>query len=101
MSRVYKPTDYVVNKSWVPTLQKYKEMYKKSIDDPEAFWSKIASEFHWEIPYQPGNFVSYNFDVDKGDIFIKWMEGAVTNVCFNLLDRNVRNGHGDKIAYYW
>ncbi|CAH2035182.1 unnamed protein product, partial [Iphiclides podalirius] len=29
------------------------------------------------------------------------MEGAVTNVCFNLLDRNVRKGDGDKIAYYW
>ncbi|XP_034839704.1 acetyl-coenzyme A synthetase [Maniola hyperantus] len=101
MSRVYRPSDYVVKKSRVPSFEKYKEMYKNSIDDPEAFWSKIANEFHWEIPYQPGNFVSYNFDLDKGDIFIKWMEGAVTNVCFNVLDRNVRNGHGDKIAYYW
>lgn len=101
MSRVYRPSDYVVKKSRVPSFDQYKDMYKKSIDDPEAFWSKIAEEFHWEIPYQPGNFVSYNFDLDKGDIFVKWMEGAVTNVCFNVLDRNVRNGLGDKIAYYW
>ncbi|OWR40596.1 Acetyl-coenzyme A synthetase [Danaus plexippus plexippus] len=76
-------------------------MHKKSLEDPEAFWSEIAKEFHWQTPCQPGKFLSYNFDIDKGDIFVKWMEGATTNVCFNVLDRNIRNGHGDKIAYYW
>ncbi|KAM3968836.1 acetyl coenzyme A synthase [Aphomia sociella] len=101
MSRVYQPSDYVIEKSHVPSFDKYKDMHKKSLDDPEAFWSEIANEFHWQTPPQPGNFLSHNFDINKGNIFIKWMEGAVTNVCFNLLDRNVRNGHGDKIAYYW
>ncbi|KAL0902548.1 hypothetical protein ABMA27_000390 [Loxostege sticticalis] len=101
MSRVYEPSDYVVEKSRVPSFQKYKDMHKKSLEDPEAFWSEIANEFHWQSPPQPGNFVSYNFDINKGKIFVKWMEGALTNVCFNLLDRNVRNGHGEKIAYYW
>ncbi|XP_041986999.1 acetyl-coenzyme A synthetase [Aricia agestis] len=101
MSRVYHPSDYVVEKSLLPSFDEYKKMHKKSIEDPEGFWSEIANEFYWQTPYQPGNFVSYNFNIEKGNIFIKWMEGAVTNVCFNLLDRNVRNGHGDKIAYYW
>ncbi|XP_050361102.1 acetyl-coenzyme A synthetase [Nymphalis io] len=101
MSRVYQPSDYVVEKSRLPSFEKYKEMHKKSIEDPEGFWTEIANEFHWQTPFQPGNFLSYNFDLSKGDIFVKWMQGAVTNVCFNLLDRNVRNGHGDKIAYYW
>lgn len=101
MSRIYQPSDHVVEKSRLTSFDKYKEMHKKSLEDPEAFWSEIANEFHWQTPSQPGNFVSYNFDISKGDIFVKWMEGAVTNVCFNLLDRNVRNGHGDKIAYYW
>lgn len=101
MSRVYQPSDYVVEKSRLPSFEKYKEMHKKSLEDPEAFWSEIAKEFHWQTPCQPGKFLSYNFDIDKGDIFVKWMEGATTNVCFNVLDRNIRNGHGDKIAYYW
>ncbi|CAH2985333.1 unnamed protein product [Chilo suppressalis] len=101
MSRAYKPSNHVVEKSRVPSFEKYKEMHKKSLEEPEAFWSEIANEFHWQTPPQPGNFVSYNFDISKGNIFVKWMEGAVTNVCFNLLDRNVRNGHGEKIAYYW
>lgn len=101
MSRVYQPSDYVVEKSRLPSFEKYKEMHKQSLEDPETFWSQIANEFHWQTPAQPGNFVSYNFDLTKGNVFVKWMEGAVTNICFNLLDRNVRNGHGEKIAYYW
>ncbi|XP_038216257.1 acetyl-coenzyme A synthetase [Zerene cesonia] len=101
MSRVYQPSAHVVEKSRIPSFDKYKEMYKKSIDNPEEFWSEIAKEFHWQTPHQPGKFVSYNFDITKGDIFVKWLEGAVTNISVNLLDRNVEKGFGDKIAYYW
>lgn len=76
-------------------------MHKKSIENPEEFWSEIANEFFWQVPYEPGNFVSYNFDSAQGAVFVKWMEGAVTNICFNVLDRNVMNGYGEKIAFYW
>lgn len=76
-------------------------MHKESLENTEEFWSEIAKEFFWKKPHQPGKFVSYNFDISKGDIFVKWMEGAVTNISVNLLDRNVEKGHGDKIAYYW
>ncbi|KAH9519488.1 Acetyl-coenzyme A synthetase, cytoplasmic [Bulinus truncatus] len=36
-----------------------------------------------------------------GDIFIKWMEGAKTNISYNMLDRHVKNGLGNKVAFYW
>ncbi|CAK1554097.1 unnamed protein product [Leptosia nina] len=101
MSRVYQPTAHVVGKSRLPSFDKYKEMHKKSLENPEEFWSEIAKEFFWQTPHQPGKFVSYNFDLTKGDIFVKWMEGASTNISVNLLDRNVEKGYGDKIAYYW
>ncbi|XP_072931057.1 acetyl-coenzyme A synthetase [Epargyreus clarus] len=101
MSRVYQPPALVVDKSRLPSFAKYKEMHKKSIENPEEFWSEIANEFFWQVPYEPGNFVSYNFDSSQGEVFAKWMEGAVTNICFNILDRNVMNGHGEKVAFYW
>lgn len=100
MSNAYHPTEHVVEKSRLPSYDKYKELHAKSLEDPQGFWSEIAKEFHWQTAAS-GDIVSYNFDINKGKIFTKWMEGAVTNICFNLLDRNVRNGHGDKIAYYW
>jgi acetyl-CoA synthetase len=40
----------------------------------------------------------YNFDINKGPIKIEWMVGAQTNICYNALDRNVDNGHGDKVS---
>uniref|UniRef100_A0A8C1VP38 Acetyl-coenzyme A synthetase n=1 Tax=Cyprinus carpio TaxID=7962 RepID=A0A8C1VP38_CYPCA len=49
-----------------------------------------------------GKFLDYNFDVTKGEVFVKCMEGATTNICHNVLDRNVHERKlGDKVAFYW
>ena len=29
-------------------IVQYREMYERSINDPDGFWGDIASEFHWE-----------------------------------------------------
>jgi acetyl-CoA synthetase len=99
--RVYMPDPSFALKSQISSMTKYHDMYKHSINNPEEFWGHIAKQFHWETPASPSKFFSYNFDITKGPIHIKWMEGATTNICYNLLDRNVKNGLGDKIAYYW
>uniref|UniRef100_A0A672IY32 Acetyl-coenzyme A synthetase n=1 Tax=Salarias fasciatus TaxID=181472 RepID=A0A672IY32_SALFA len=66
-----------------------------------AFWKDIADEFFWKKP-ATGPMLQYNFDVTKGSIYVKCMEGAKTNMCYNVLDRHVREGNlGDKVAYYW
>lgn len=101
MSRVYQPTEYVIDKSLIPSFEQYENMHKESLEDPDSFWSEIANEFYWQTPCKRGEMLSYNFDINKGRIFVKWLEGSLTNVCFNVLDRNVRNGFGDKIAFYW
>lgn len=65
------------------------------------FWGDIAKEFYWKRQHT-GPFLKYNFDVTKGKIFIEWMKGATTNICYNLLDRNVNEKKlGDKVAFYW
>lgn len=65
------------------------------------FWGNIAKEFYWKTPC-PGPFLQYNFDVTKGKIFTEWMKGATTNICYNVLDRNVHEKKlGDKVAFYW
>lgn len=76
-------------------------MYKESVDDPEKFWGHIANQFYWKVPPAAGSFLQYNFDHTKGPISIKWMEGAVTNLCYNVLDRNIEKGLGNKVAFYW
>jgi hypothetical protein len=98
---VFQPDPKLSRSSYVSTFQQYEELYKESIENPEKFWGNIAKQFHWETSADAKNFMSYNFDISKGPISIKWMDGASTNICYNILDRNIKNGHGDKIAFYW
>jgi len=103
MSDVYEPPDRVASESHCRGMQKYQEMYNESIDDPKKFWSRICKQFYWkkQPSEDPAEFMRYNFDKNKGPIKIEWMMGAQTNICYNALDRNVENGHGDKVAFYW
>jgi len=103
MSDVYDPPERVASQSHCRGMQKYHEMYNESIDDPKKFWSKICQQFYWkkQPSEDPAEFMKYNFDTNKGPIKIEWMMGAQTNICYNALDRNVDNGHGDKVAFYW
>jgi acetyl-CoA synthetase len=76
-------------------------MYARSIDDPAGFWGEIASQFYWKTPPAKDRFFQFNFDPTVGPVKIEWMAGAVTNVCYNVLDRHVADGLGDKVAFYW
>ncbi|CAG2179808.1 unnamed protein product, partial [Oppiella nova] len=80
-------------------MEKYGQMYKKSINDPASYWSDMAKDFVFK--YSEQRVLKFNFDILKGPISIKFMEGALTNVCYNILDRNINKGLGHHIAYYW
>ena len=43
----------------------------------------------------------YNFDLNKGGISLSWFNGAETNVCYNCVDRHVKEGNGDRVAFFW
>lgn len=98
---VYQPNPAIAKSAYVSSFAQYKQMYQKSIDNPEEFWGEIAKQFYWETSIDVNRFFRYNFDITKGPIFNKWLDGATTNISYNLLDRNIRNGHGDKVAFYW
>jgi acetyl-CoA synthetase len=74
-------------------------MYTESVDDPEAFWSKIAGKFHWDTPCA-GKVLNYNFHRSKGPIQIEWFKGGTTNICYNALDRHLGTC-ADKTALIW
>jgi len=103
MSDVYDPPERVATESHCRGMNKYNEMYNESLDDPKKFWGRICQQFYWKspIPDDPSEFMRYNFDLRKGPIKIEWMVGAKTNICYNALDRNIDNGHGDKVAFHW
>ena len=98
---IYYPHPEIAKNAYCNSMEQYRKMHEKSVKNPAEFWGEIAKQFYWETPASEDKFYSYNFDLSKGDVFIKWMEGASTNISFNLLDKNVKSGNGDKIAFYW
>ncbi|XP_069813866.1 acetyl-coenzyme A synthetase, cytoplasmic-like [Dendropsophus ebraccatus] len=98
---IYHPAEPLREHAYVPDLRTYRDLYHKSIHSPQEFWMEVSSQFHWKSP-PTGKVLDYNFDLTKGKIFVEFMKGAKTNVCYNVLDRNVLEKNlGDKIAYFW
>ncbi|XP_029657915.1 acetyl-coenzyme A synthetase-like [Octopus sinensis] len=97
---LYHPPKRVLEKSHLPSMSHYKQMYDQSVQNPVAFWSKIAQQFFWDS-FEPNQGLEWNFDSSKGPISINWFKGARTNVSYNCLDRHIKNGNGDKTVFYW
>jgi acetyl-CoA synthetase len=93
-TRVFKPSDGFVQQALIPSLDTYRELYQQSIQDPEGFWSKQASELllwrkkwdtvlKWEAP------------------FAQWFVGGKLNVSENCLDRHLNGPRRNKAAIIW
>ena len=54
---IYPPPPAASAGAHVSSLEQYREMYERSLADPEGFWGELASEFHWETPWEAGNFM--------------------------------------------
>jgi len=99
---VYHPIPSIAASAHCKSMADYRMMHDESIKHPNIFWSRIAGQFYWRIPPTEGtDFLKYNFDHTKGPVSIKWMEGAVTNICYNAIDKHIDAGMGDKVAFYW
>ena len=92
---IYTPSADWVDSAHINSLDKYKEIYKSSIDDPDKYWANIAERITW---YQPWETVR-NFNFKEGKI--KWYENGKLNVSYNCLDRHVESGMGEKTAIIW
>ena len=79
-------------------IEEYKEMYARSLQDPDGFWGQIAEQFYWEKKWDKVR--EYNFDMDKGPISIKWFLNGKTNICYNCVDRHLET-RGDQPALLW
>lgn len=84
--------------AWVKSMDEYKELYNRSIENPDEFWAEMADQFYWERKWDKVR--DYNFSISKGPIFIEWFKGAKTNISYNCLDRHLKD-RGDQTALIW
>ncbi|GGE08271.1 MULTISPECIES: acetate--CoA ligase [Sphingobacterium] len=76
------------------SFDEYQEAYKRSVEEPEAFWGDVADHFFWKRKWN--NVLKWNFK----DPDIKWFEGAKLNITENCLDRHIYK-LGDQPAIIW
>ncbi len=84
--------------AWVKTIDEYKEMYDRSIEKPDEFWTEMAEQFHWEKKWDTVR--DFNYHISKGPIKIEWFKGGKTNIAYNCLDRHLKE-RGDQTALIW
>ena len=71
----------------------YADFYRRSIDQPDAFWREQAGLIDWETPFT--EVCDY-----RAPPFAKWFVGGRTNLCHNAVDRHAA-ARPDAPALIW
>ena len=74
---------------------RYQEMYRRSIENPEEFWSEQAEKY---LTYTKRWDQVMSYDYVTGAI--AWFSGAKLNATVNCIDRHLE-ARGDQIAIIW
>ena len=90
--QIYPPPKDFKKRARIKSLKAYREIYRRSVDDPEGFWSEQAQELSWFKKWT--KVLDYDFYEAK----IRWFEGGKINVSFNCLDRHLDSWRRNKAA---
>ena len=75
-----------MNDFHINSTKKYNNSYKKSVENPEAFWGELASKnFIWNEKWS--KVVDFDFNKAK----ISWFKNAKLNITVNCLDRHAES----------
>src|SRR5438309_549304 len=91
MTRVIEPHS---RNASIGTQQRYRELYRQSIEEPAKFWGEQASRITWFHPFHSV------LDVDAEVADFAWYSGGRLNACFNCVDRHAW-AQPDKPAIVW
>jgi acetyl-CoA synthetase len=93
-NRVFPPDPAFAKRAHISSFAQYEQMYRRSINEPEAFWADMANEhLVWHKPW--------NRVLEWNAPFAKWFVGGKLNVSENCLDRHVGGVRRNKAALIW
>ena len=93
--RTIYPPDELAKNAYIKSMDEYKEIYQRSIDDPEGFWAGMAEQLDW---FKKWDKVLVE-DFAEGQH--QWFVGGKLNVCYNCLDRHLTTWRKNKAALIW
>ena len=99
---MYHPNKKLAASAHIKGIEAYEKLYKKSISNPELFWSQQAKEhISW---FKPWDFV-VEYDVshigENQKPYVKFFSGAKLNVAYNCIDRHLNSCRRNKAAIIW
>src|SRR5438045_2423399 len=75
-------------------MGRYDETFRKSLSDPDSFWSEAAAPLRWRK--------RWDRVLDKSRPELpQWFQGGQINTCENALDVHVESGRADQLALIW
>ena len=88
---IYYPSQSVIEQA---NIKEYDQLYARSIENPEVFWSEQAEQLSW--------YRKWDKVLDRSNPpFFKWFEGGKTNIVLNAIDRHLENANRNKLALIW
>lgn len=94
--RIFPPSREFSKKAHIKSIEEYEELYKRSVEDPEGFWSEIAErELIWFKKWD--RVLNYDFKNPK----VKWFINGKLNASYNCLDRFINTPVRNKAALIW
>jgi acetyl-CoA synthetase len=93
--RVFNPPKEFSERAYIKSMAEYKELYQRSIKDPEGFWGEMAGQLDWYKKWD--KVLVEDFKEGKHE----WFVGGKINVSQNCLDRHVKSWRKNKAALVW
>lgn len=95
-TRLFQPPAEHRDRAHVQGMEQYRELYRRSMEDPEGFWAGRARELvSWFR--EPTRIM----DCDLNKPEVAWFADGTLNVAHNCLDRHLENGRRNKAAIIW
>ena len=92
---MFPPPEAFRERALIQSLEQYREIYQKSVDDPDGFWTEEAQRLDWIEPFETVR--EWEFETPS----VKWFLGGKLNASVNCIDRHIDAGRGDQTAIIW
>jgi len=93
--RTFYPPKEFVEKARLKTMDEYKKMHKRSLEDPNGFWGEMAEKHIDWFKKWTGPVEEYSF---KDNIYLSYFKGGKLNITYNCLDRHLKTWRKNKAA---
>ena len=93
--RIFYPPEELSRKAYIKSVDEYRQIYQRSISDPQRFWGEMAEQIDWYRKWD--KVLVENFAEGKHE----WFVGGKLNVCYNCLDRHLGTWRKNKAALIW